>query len=370
MKRQSIILCCLFSITAQPVAARYINNFGDGLGVNIKTERITEAELNDIARLKFKRVRISITWPNVAGESENAQFSWNNPLDREKTADNYKAEKKYTYDELISKVVNLGLHLDVTLDEGRETPLPIDKIDGFAKFAAATVDHYESNPNYSGAFTWHIWNEPNLSKHPDGSFADTTADAAIFSQVMSKTCLAIRNTKHKAVIMGPALGSNDDNIDYKYIDGLFSDGNNPLECISAFTIHPYRNTPPETVAFDDWEIKNPPLERADYPTVAQHLAPHQPPNTQVPVAVDEIGYDAVSNNANDPARNWRQIVAFAGNLDNNAFFSAYEQAALIFRVYLTNIAEDIPLTVIYDWRDWGNNPKNYQHTWGTVRIPS
>lgn len=76
----------------------------------------------------------------------------------------------------------------------------------------------------------------------------------------------------------------------------------------------------------------------------------------------------------DPARNWRQVVAFAEIPDpdkpseniNVAFFSSQEQAALIFRIYLTNIAADIPLTVVYDWRDRGNDSTNFENTFGIV----
>lgn len=91
MKTRSLIACCLLFIVAQPVVARNIKNFGDGLGVNIKTERITDAELHDIADLGIKRVRISIMWPDVTQGREDTDYYWKYPLPRDADADDYQA---------------------------------------------------------------------------------------------------------------------------------------------------------------------------------------------------------------------------------------------------------------------------------------
>ncbi len=46
------------------------------------------------------------------------------------------------------------------------------------------------------------------------------------------------------------------------------------------------------------------------------------------------------------------------------------QAKLLARQWLSNLANDIPLSIWYDWRDDGPDPKEREHHFGMVRFPS
>lgn len=327
--------------------------FGDGFGINIKSEKITKPELDMIAALGIKRVRTSITWYSV--ELEKGKYFWNYDQPRESDADDYATRKWYGYDSFIASLKERKLHPDITLHEGSfvygrlvntappgKTPAYVvsaphtdTELAAFASFAAATVQHYKGIYGQN-AITWHIWNEPDT----DGGFAPKT-DAGIVGKLVSLSCEAIKQVDPQATVMGPALSAyGDGDLRYNFMEGMFS-LSNPLNCIDGFTVHPYRSAVPETAP-------------TDYAKVRQVLAKWQPANRPpVKVAVDEWGY---STN--------KQVVIPWPQLWRN--FSGEEQAALMLRMYLTNLSNDVPLTVIYDWRDNGTDPYNWEHHFGVI----
>lgn len=353
---QRIIFALVLILSGDAVAAEAPPRFGDGFGVNIKIERITAEELVRIAALGIGRVRIGISWYNV--EQPKGDYQWDNPIPRHPSADDYAADRAFTTpDAALAAIVAAGLQADVTLHEGngdytgetvniappgkrRDMRIPAPRtpeaIKAFAAFAAATVQHYETLYG-ARAIAWHIWNEPDHT----GSYAPKV-DAARFGELLAATCTAIRAVSPNATIMGPALGAHGEgDIDLAFLRGLFTNAN-PLPCLNAFTIHPYRSAVPETAP-------------QDYATVAAALAPWQPQDKPpVPVAVDEWGYSIAKTRSEIPeSQRWRN-------------FSGAEQAALMLRLYLTNLTNGIPLTVIYDWRDRGTDAYEWEDNFGVV----
>lgn len=337
-------------------AAEKPRSFGDDFGINIKTERITSAELLKIAELGIARVRTGFPWYLV--EQTKGTYRWDTNIQRHPSADDYAPDRAYTNpDTAMAAIIAAGLQVDFTLNEGNTkytgepvniappgkpesfripSPRTPEAIAAFADYAAATVAHYEALYG-NKAIIWHIWNEPDYT----GSYAPTV-DAARFGNLMATACAAIRKTSPDATIMGPALGAHGDgDIDFKFLRGLFTEAN-PLPCLDGFTIHPYRSAVPETAP-------------QDYDAVAAALTPWQPKDKPpVPVAVDEWGYSiAKSRDAVPITQRWRD-------------FSGEEQAALMLRMYLTNLAYGVPLTVIYDWRDRGTDAYEWEDNFGIV----
>lgn len=339
-----IAALCVFYVLIDSAFARNIDKFGQGFGINIKTERITDVELKKITDLGVDRVRISI----VKGYVENDQgYSWNRALRRDVEADDYNINKNYTYDGMIESIIkNHNLHIDITLDDGSENPPEQSEVSDFAKFAAETVQHYTAKYG-STAFTWHIWNEPN----PD------YANPSVVGDLLQKSCQAIKQAAPDAEVMGPALlAVGDGDFDYDFIEHIFSPSVNPLKCLDAFTVHPYRSSEPETAADDSlyYEIDGR-SERADYPTLKSHFERYK---LGANIAVDEWGYTLTPAKKGTTAWTWRQYADTAQ--------AGLEQAALILRMYLTNIASDIPLTVIYEWRNSGPDLNNDEHNYGII----
>lgn len=349
-------LAGLLLLLALPAAAESPPVFGPGFGINIKSERITPTELDLIARLGIRRVRIAFSWYQV--EKHKGEHDWAVALPRHPSADDYDTGRAYSsYEIMVQQIRERGLHADITLHEGNGvwTGAPVniappdqpaayrlvaprtpETIQAFAAFAAASVRHFQDKYGREG-FTWHIWNEPdNKGGYPP------EVDAGLFGALVAATCAAMRQVDPQLEIMGPALGAyGDGDLRYDFIDGMFTQAN-PLPCLNGFTVHPYRSAVPETAV-------------ADYAKVAAHLAPHQPKDrAPVPVAVDEWGYSInQSRGARPAAQAWRT-------------YSGAEQAALMLRLYLTNLRARVPLTVIYDWRDRGEDPYEWEDHFGVM----
>ena len=336
-------------------AAEQPRRFGDGFGINIKVERITWPELDQIAALGFRRVRLGISWFEV--EKEKSVYRFDYAVPRDPAAPDYPESYVFNHDAMVAAIRERGLHLDVTLNQGNtlytgepvniapsgqppslrlRAPSTQESRAGFAAFAAATVKYFQEKHG-SAYFTWLIWNEPDF---PGGWPPET--NAAEFSQLLHDTCTAIRAAVPTAIIMGPALGAHGNgDIKVDFIKGLFTTAN-PLPCLDAFTIHPYRAYAPETAT-------------KTYAEVARLLAPWQPKDKPpVPLAVDEWGYSINRHRGEipEPAR-WRN-------------YSGEEQAALMLRMYLTNLAAGLPLTTIYDWRDRGTDPFEWEDHFGVI----
>lgn len=336
-------------------AAEQPRRFGDGFGINIKVERITLPELDQIAALGFRRVRLGISWFEV--EKEKSVYRFDYAIPRDPAAPDYPETYVFNHDAMVAAIRERGLHLDVTLNQGNTLytgePVNIAASDqppslrlrapstqesraGFAAFAAATVKYFQDKYGVDN-FTWLIWNEPDF---PGGWPPEV--NAAEFGQLLHDTCAAIRAVTPNAKIMGPALGAHGNgDIKVDFIKGLFTT-DNPLPCLDAFTIHPYRAYAPETAT-------------KTYAEIVHLLAPWQPKEKPpVPLAVDEWGYSINRHRGEvpEPAR-WRN-------------FSGEEQAALMLRMYLTNLANGLPLTTIYDWRDRGTDPYEWEDHFGVI----
>lgn len=323
--------------------------FGDGFGVNIKTERITPTELAEIKAMGIKRVRVGLSWYIV--EQQRGVYRFDTSNARRSDADDYGARTTSTYDQIMGEIVSAGLIVDATLHEGNagllglvniapagqpaqwrhRAPQTDAEIAMFAAFTSATVRHYDGL--YPNKFRWHIWNEPDT----DSGYPPKT-NAGTVGKLLLKSCEAIKRVSPRAKVMGPALGAYGDGfLRFDYLRGLFSQAN-PLTCLDGVTVHPYRSAVPEAAA-------------ADLARVASVMAPYQPQGKVVPVAIDEWGYSINVNTFPVPTQAWRDR-------------SENEQAALMLRMYLTSLVANVPLTVIYDWRDNGTSPTDWEHHFG------
>ena len=114
-----------------------------------------------------------------------------------------------------------------------------------------------------------------------------------------------------------------------------------LEYWSAVSIHPYRRSDPETVA-------------QDYCRLREMIRNYAPTKTT-------SGSDPVATQKNIPiiSSEWGYSSAWPGNTDE-------KQGQLLARAWLTNVANGISLSIWYDWRDDGLDPKEAEHHFGTV----
>ena len=184
----------------------------------------------------------------------------------------------------------------------------------FARWAAAAVRHFKGHGIY-----WEIYNEPNIS------FWRPRPHVENYIKLAHTTSRAIHRVAPQEIVVGPATAG----IDLPFLERCFQAG--LLNDWSAVTVHPYRKYAPETVS-------------ADFAQLRELIASYAPRGKQIPIISSEWGYSSI----------WPGM-------------NSVKQGKMLPRQWLTNLANDIPLSIWYDWQDDGTNPNDQEHHFGTVR---
>lgn len=226
------------------------------------------------------------------------------------------------YDRLIAALDEFHLkallildYSNTLYDEGR-SPHTAEGRRAFAKWAAASVRHFRGR-----GFYWEIYNEPNIffwTPHPN------VIDYTLLALECAK---AIRNAAPDEAIIGPAVSL----IDLTFLEDCFKAG--LLDYWTAVSVHPYRKGNPESVF-------------GEYARLRQLIEKHSPAGKKIPIISSEWGYSSVWHELDD---SW--------------------QAIMLSRELLINHANGIALSIWYDWRDDGQDPKDLEHHWGLVFFP-
>ena len=198
-------------------------------------------------------------------------------------------------------------------DEGRAPASPSARA-AFARWAAAAVARFRGR-----GILWEIYNEPNL-----GHFWKPAPDSSAYVALVRATAAAIQAVAPGETIIGPASSG----VDLGFLEDCFKHG--LLEHLDAVTVHPYRHHEPESV-----------LE--DYRRLRALIARYAPAGKDIPILCGEWGYSS----------------AWDG-------FDEHKQALMLSRLFLTNTAARIPLTVWYDWRNDGVSAAEPEHNFGLL----
>ena len=190
------------------------------------------------------------------------------------------------------------------LEEGRPA---------FARFAAAAAAHYRGQ-----GILWEIWNEPNLEK-----FWHAPPDPLNYADLAFQVISAIRREDPAAWIVGPATAG----FPWPYLETLADVG--LFNKLDAVTVHPYRHEAPESV-WEDYARLRGILDRAS-------------PERKIPIIAGEWGYSTVEGGHTEA-----------------------QQARYVVRQWLSHLAEDVDLSIWYDWRNDGTDPHNIEHNFGLV----
>ena len=349
----------------------------DGLGVNIHFTEPQLGELEMIRAAGFRWVRMDFTWAATEPEPGRYDFA--------------------KYDSLLAALEKANLRAYFILDYGHpkyaRPAAPGDAgdrqpftsragtqefRDAFAKWAVAAVGHFKGR-----GIVWELWNEPNIAHvvppsggtnrgggtnsgkedqsaggdfvPPKGGTTNYIALAKTVAAALEKAGLRGRSrafptgTKREAAgecLVGPATSV----IDLPFLDACFAAG--LLEVFDAISVHPYRQGAPESVAEEYRALRL--LIRRHCAADALPLGTYDPsrpnPARRIPILSGEWGYSAA----------WP-------SLGKDEAAREATQAKYLPRMFLTNVANDIPLSIWYDWRDDGDDPKEAEHRFGIVR---
>lgn len=225
------------------------------------------------------------------------------------------------YDRLVQALDEYGLKALFILDYGN--PLydgglaPRDEATrlAFARWAVAAAGRYAGK-----GYLWEIWNEPNgtIFWKPKPNLDDYVRLARTVTEAFQK------NLPQEALI-GPASYRLPDKLFRK----LFQAG--VLEHWAALSIHPYR-----------WWMK-PETAGTMYARLRKLLREFDPAQADFPILSGEWGYSTAQFGVDEE-----------------------KQTQFLPRMYLFNLYQGIPITIWYDWKDDGDNPKEKEHRFGIV----
>ncbi len=255
----------------------------DGLGVNIHWTNPRPGEMRMLAATGVRWIRMDFVWGTT--ETTRGQYNF------------------APYVRLITALRRYHIRPVFILDYGNPLyehgtfPTTPAARHAFTKWAAAAVNTFRGY-----GVMWEMYNEPNGMGH---------ATPAQYAKLAIEVGRAIHTADPHALYVGPALAG----MDRPWLKQILQDG--VLKEFDAITVHPYRQTPPETVV-------------ADYANFRQLIAHYAPAGKVVPLISGEWGYSTT----------WMK-----GDADRQGKYLARE--------FLTNLMDHIPLSIWYDWHNDG-----------------
>jgi polysaccharide biosynthesis protein PslG len=291
----------------------------EGVGVNIHFIRGHERDLDMIVAAGFKFVRMDFDWQ--ATEPSPGTYDWS------------------AYDDLSAQLRQRGLRAIYILDythsayepmvESRHalephtpekhvaSPRHPESIAAFARWAVAAAKHFRKQQ-----VIWEIYNEPN------GDFWKPKPNAAEYAALALAAAKAVRQAMPSATIIGPALSG----FEWPFVETFLQSG--VLEYLDAISVHPYRrrDAPPESAAADYRKLR----ELIDRSAPVSKVG-------AIPIISGEWGYSS----------NTRGV-----SVDTQAEFAVRQQ--------LSNLLNNIPLSIWYDWKNDGLDPDENEQNFGTV----
>jgi hypothetical protein len=222
------------------------------------------------------------------------------------------------YERLLAHLQKFNIRAIFILDYGNDiyekgSPKTQEARAAFARFAAAAATHFKGK-----GVLWEMWNEPN------GGFWTPKANVDEYIALALETGKAFKAAQPNEMYIGPATSG----MDFTFIERCFQVG--LLSYWDAVSFHPYRNSSPETAI-------------PDYNHVKALIAQYAPKGKQIPIISGEWGYSEL----------------YPG-------LSLDLQSKYISREFLTNISNDLIVSIWYDWHDDGPDPKEEEHHFGTV----
>src|SRR5947209_3144298 len=219
MRLPLLLLACV-ALALPPSAALPDAPLPDGLGVNIHFTDPRPGEVEQLAAAGFKWVRMDLNWAGMERTKGQYDFA--------------------AYDRLTATLEKHGLKAIFILDysnrlydDGRP-PHTDEGRAAFARWAVAVAKHFEGH-----GYFWEMWNEPNI-----GQFWKPAPSADDYAQLALAVGKALRESVPNETYIGPATSG----VDLKFIETCFKAG--CLEYWSAVSVHPYRQSAPESAAAD------------------------------------------------------------------------------------------------------------------------
>ncbi len=320
----------------------------DSFGVNIHFTDPRPGEIKMISDAGFRWVRMDFKWDATEKEPGRYDFS--------------------EYDRLMAALQSANLHALFILDYGNPLydngapPRTEAARQAFARWAVAAAQHFGGR----GAI-WEVYNEPNIS-----TFWPPHPNAKEYVALALAVGRAFQASVPDEKLIGPATSE----IDFDFIESCFKAG--LLEYWSAVSVHPYRRSDPETAAQDYFRLREliktyAPREVQSPKSKVQRPIRTGSSSDRVSAITTVSSSDRVSaittGSSGDRIGVRREIPIISSEWGYSSVWSGMseeKQGQLLARAWLTNVANNISLSIWYDWRDDGVEPGEPEHHFGTV----
>jgi len=222
------------------------------------------------------------------------------------------------YDILVRDMSARGIRILFILDYGNElydeglAPYTDAGRAAFARYVEAAVKRYAGK-----GILWEIWNEPNIF------FWRPKPNVEDYAKLAHVVIDTIRRVAPGELIVAPASSG----FPWEFLERLGQLG--VLQRLDAVTVHPYRPHLPES-ANEDYRRLRLLLDRYS-------------PRKHLPILSGEWGYSDI----------WQAM-------------DMQKQARYLPRQWLSNLTSDVFLSIWYDWKNDGEDPKEPEHHFGTV----
>ena len=270
----------------------------DGLGINIHSTDFLPGEMPLFAATGATWTRMDFGWGKIEKTRGIYDFS-----EYERLLQQLEARR-------IRPIFILGYGNKLYSDVSPATP---ESRAAYARWCAAAAMHFRGH-----GILWEIWNEPNGFWRPKPNAAD-------YTQMAVEAARAIKAATPRECVIGPTTAT----FDWPFIETTFRGG--VLNYFDAVSVHPYRNSPPETAA-------------PDYARLRNLIEKYAPAGKEIPILCGEWGYTSQNKERSETV-----------------------QARFLTRQWLVNIASGARLSMWYDWRDDGTNPDQRENRFGLVR---
>jgi len=273
----------------------------EGFGINIHFSSPGPGELERFAQAGFGFARMDLIWTRIEKTKGVYDFSAFDALPDQLASHGTRLIFILAYSNPLYD------HLSPHTPEGRAA---------FAAFAGAAAKHFANR-----GILWEIWNEPNSH-----TFWSPQPNADDYAALAIATARALHANDPSGTVLAPASS----HLDWGFLEQTFRDG--LLHEIDAVSVHPYRESNPETVNDEYTRLRR---------LIATYTAPGDPIR---PIVCSEWGFST-------------QV---PGGIPLD------QQARYLTREWLGNLAQGVNLSIWYDWRNDGPNPANNENNFGTV----
>jgi hypothetical protein len=269
----------------------------------------------------IRYIRCDLYWPTVEASKGVYDFS--------------------LYDPFVANILQAGMKPLFEFDyanplyDGGYSPNDAAGDTAFANFAKAAVDHYKGK-----GIIWEIYNEPQNFWTASGGNPSPTNDASVVAPLYASLAIATGSTIKAAypneIVIGPAAGWFDSGSPaywgntQAFIEDVFQAGIGKY--LDAVSVHPYRIVPETSTTDYDWL-------RGE---IAGGIV------TNLPIVASELGNTS------------------SFYLDQGQAMAEQIKGQKLARSLLMSQVNSIPITILYDWMDNGNDPADPELNYGLV----